>query len=162
MAVIRQRWTVNVTPLEDLSYFVASFGELAFELFEQAGAVIESPLLDELRDYPPVPPNSTYERTYKLRDNWRVRIYANGTDEFVFEVSNDTGYAVWVVGSLATVRETAARFQREFHRAHGWILARDTVQFWYEALLEAFQSRFEDELETFGGFTVSRRARTRL
>lgn len=162
MAVIKSTWKVNVQPLEDLSYFADSFGEEAFDIFEAVGAEIEPLLLDELRTYPPVPPNSTYRRTYKLRDNWQVRIYAAGSDQFRFEVSNDTDYAVWVVGSLAMAREAAARFQQAFHKANGWQLASDTVTFWYEAFLEEYQQRFEDELAEFGGFTLTRRARTRI
>jgi hypothetical protein len=161
MAVIKQNWDVNVQPLEELSHFAESFSEEAFEIFVDVASEIEVPLLDELKHYPPVPPNSTYERTNKLRDNWVVRIYAAG-NEFRMEVSNSIDYAIWVVGSLARIREAAADFQRTFHKANGWQLATDTVQFWYEALLEEYQSRFEDELAEFGSFTLKRRATTRI
>jgi hypothetical protein len=162
MAVIKQAWKVNVQPLEDMAEFAGNLDDKAFQLFEQSTAEIEQGLMDDLRTYPAVPPNSTYERTYKLRDNWSASIGQAGDGLFKFEVSNDTDYAVWVVGSLAQMREAAARFQQEFHRDNGWELATDKVTRWFNRLLEDYQSRFENELAEFGGFTLKRRARTRI
>lgn len=162
MAVIKSTWTVNTAPLEELSHFVDSFDVIGFSLFEQSSAEISPFLLDELKTYPPVPPNSKYKRTFKLRDNWRIDIGQAGAGQFKFEVSNSTDYAVWVVGSLAMAQDAAGRFQRDFHKAHGWQLAGETVSFWFEAFLEDYQTRFEDQLAAFGGFTLKRRARTSL
>lgn len=158
--VIKQAWKVNTQTYDDLSHFVDSFGQIGFSLFEQSSAEITPFLLDELKFYPPVPPNSRYQRTFKLRDGWYVRIGMVGEGQFKFEVGNDTFYAAFVVGSLAQARDAAARFQRDFHKAHGWLLATDTVTFWWMAFLEDYQGRFETELGKFGTFEGGRRART--
>lgn len=162
MAVVKSTWKVDTRALDELSHFASSFNAQAFTLAEQVGAEIAVPLLNELQHYPPVPPGSKYLRTFKLRDGWRIDIGQAGGGQFRFEVSNSTDYTVWVVGSLATAREAAARFQRDFHRANGWFLATDTVTFWFNAFMEEYRERFNAQLSEFGMASGSRRARTRL
>jgi hypothetical protein len=161
MAVVKSTWKVDTAALDNLNHFATSFNSMSFSLFEQVSAEIAPPLLNELQHYPPVPPGSKYIRTFRLRDGWRVDIGAAGDGKFRFEVSNNVDYTVWVVGSLATAREAAARFQRDFHRAHGWFLATDTVTFWFNAFMDEYQERFDAQLASFGITTGGRRARTR-
>lgn len=162
MAVIKQAWKVNAQTYDELSHFVDDFGQIGFSLFEQSSAEIAPLMLEDLSAYPPVPPNSKYKRTYRLRKGWTVSIGMVGEGQFKFEVSNNVDYTVWVVGSLAQARSAAADFQRDFHAEHGWRLATDIVSIWWAAFLEDYQGRFEDELGRFGTFESGRRARTRL
>lgn len=162
MAVVKSTWKADTRALDDLSHFASSFDAMTFSLAEQVSAEIAPPLLNELQTYPAVPSGSRYIRTFKLRDGWRVDIGEAGKGQFRFEVSNSTDYTVWVVGSLATAREAAARFQRDFHRAHGWFLATDTVTFWFNAFMDEYRERFDAQLSEFGMASGGRRARTRL
>lgn len=162
MPVVKQRWTVDAQPFDELSHFARSFGEFAFDIYEETAAEIEPEMLADLQFYPPVPPGSKYVRTFKLRDSWVIRIYPVSESEFVFEVSNDAGYTQWVVGSLAQSVEAAARFQRDFHKKNGWILATETVTFWFETFLDLYESRFDQALGQFGSSSVNRRATTRI
>lgn len=158
---ISQKWVVNTKPLDDLAHFADSFEQIAFGVFDEVAQEIEPLLLDELRHYPPVPPGSTYIRTFRLQEGWHVFILQQA-GSFIIRVSNEVEYSQWVVGSLAQAIAAAAAFQRVFHREHGWQLATETVTFWFEAFMEAFEQRFADELGQFGTFTSRRRARTRL
>jgi len=162
MVVVKQAWKVNAEPLGQGAELIANFQTRAFSLFEQEAAEVAPDLLTDLQFYPAPPPNSTYERTYKLRDGWQMFIGQVSGSLFKFEVSNSVGYTQWVVGSLAQARSAAARFQRDFHRSNGWELATDKVTFWFQKLKASYQARIEEELTRDGIFTLKRRARTRL
>jgi hypothetical protein len=157
---IKQNWLVNAQPYADLMHFVDSFEDMAYGLFVETAAEIEPLLLDELRHYPPVPPGSKYIRTFRLQNGWFVDIIQSG-GEFLFQVGNDVEYAQFVVGSLAQAVAAAARFQRDFHKAHGWQLGAETVTFWFEAFMEEYRGRFNAELAKFGTTSGGRRASTR-
>lgn len=154
---VRQTWTFNTQPIDGLVHFIDSIDQIAYDIFAQSAAEIEAPLLDELRTYPPVPADSKYVRTFKLRDGWRIEIAQAGSGQFIFRVTNDVEYTQFVVGSLALANAAASRFQRDFHANNGWQLASPTIQFWFEAFLEEFQGRFLRELGQFGTITGSTR-----
>jgi hypothetical protein len=73
-----------------------------------------SDIIDEVRQYPPVPITSDYERTYLLYDSWQVgpgRVMGSGLSR---QLLNTAPYAAFVQGD----------FQTHVHQQHGWIKAR--------------------------------------
>lgn len=158
-ALIRSTWQINTRPLDDLAEFAGDFTRLATEIGESVFQDLEEDLLDELRFYPAPPANSTYIRTYRLRDGWNVHLAHEGNG-FAVILTNDVSYAKYVVGSLAKAKAAAARFQAAIHKDR-WPLATETASFWYEAFLEVYQERFAAELAKFGTITASRRTFTR-
>jgi hypothetical protein len=157
--VIRARLSTNTKPLDDLAEFAGDFARIAADIGEDVYLSIEDDLVDELRYYPPPPPNSSYQRTFKLRDGWEVS-YGRDGNGFAIRVENDTSYSKYVVGSLAQARAAAASFQADVHKGR-WVLAADTIGFWFEAFLAEYQTRFTAELSKFGTTSTSRRAFTR-
>lgn len=159
LLVIRSRWKVNTKVLDDLAAFAGDFTRIAGDIGEDLINQFDDGLLDELRYYPPPPANSSYVRTYRLREGWTVTIQRE-SEGFSIIINNPTPYAKYVVGSLATARATAASFQADIHKGR-WPLTTDTVSFWFEGYLEAYQARFMNELGKFGTISSSRRAFTR-
>lgn len=157
--MIRSKWTINTKPLDDLAEFAGDFARIAADIGEDVYRSIEDDLVDELRYYPPPPPNSSYQRTFKLRDGWEVS-YGRDGNGFSVRVSNDTSYSRYVVGSLAQARSAAASFQADVHKGR-WVLAADTVGFWFESFMQEYEARFAAELSKFGTSTTRRRAYTR-
>lgn len=156
---VRSRWAINTKPLDDLAEFAADIGRIAGDLGETAFTQIEDGFLDELRYYPAPPPNSTYVRTFTLRDGWTLSLDRTA-DGFSVVVNNSTRYAKYVVGSLAKARAAAAKLQARIHQGR-WPLAHDTAEFWFEAFFEVYNDLFAKELGRFGVSSVSRRAFTR-
>lgn len=161
MPIISVRINADVTPLEGLEAYLEQFPKKAQEVGREVYEAVRPPLLDELRFYPPVPPGSRYQRTYRLRNNWEVT-FEMTPGGFRFGVSNKTWYAAWVVGSLAQNIDAASRFQREFHARHGWPLASATAGFWFDAFVEEFAQAFMADIGKFANTSISRRAVTRV
>ena len=61
-------------------------------------------LNNEMKQYPPPPPNSTYDRTGLLGRNWSKRVYVTGID-VVGEARNNTSYGQFVQNAptIATI-----------------------------------------------------------
>lgn len=147
----------NVLP--GLSNYAARFNQRVAEIGERAFGALEDVTLDTLRDYPPPPPNSTYVRTYTLRNGWHASITReSGGFAVVFE--NDTSYAKYVVGSLAQARAVAAKAQAWMHKGR-WPLAADTLQAFQDLYLESVNAEIAKDLANYGRVTTSRRAFTR-
>ncbi len=158
--MIRSTWAFDTKVLDDLSEFAADFTRIASDVGERAFGRIHDDLLDELRYYPPPPANSSYARTGRLRDGWIVG-FERRTDGFAIKSENDTSYTKYVVGSFAKSLAAAAAFQALVHQGR-WVLASQTIAFWYDALVEVYQDEFQKEcLSRFGSTLVSRRAFTR-
>jgi hypothetical protein len=157
--MIRSKWRINAKPIDDLAEFAADFENIVYGLAEDSYSVMADDLLDELRYYPPPPPNSTYVRTLKLKNGWKLHLY-RGSEGAHIIVENDVGYTPLVAGSLAQALAAAKAFQARIHQGR-WPLASETVSFWFEAFKEDFDERFTRELGKFGTSTVSRRAFTR-
>lgn len=77
---------------------------------------------DNVRPYPPVPPNSKYQRTYALYRGWHIT-GQGGFDQSLVASSRAGGaareYAVPVHGDLA------GEGQRWYHAANNWKLIAD-------------------------------------
>lgn len=157
--MIRLKVTSNTKPIEDLAAFAGDFVRLSNEMATRAFDRIESDFLDELRYYPAPPPNSTYVRTFTLRDGWTLRV-EEADGGFALVIENDTPYSKYVVGSLAKARSAAAALQADVHRGR-WPLAKDTVDFWQAAFFELYNEEFARELSRFGTTSTSQRAFTR-
>lgn len=157
--MIRTTLSINTKPLDDLIEFADDFARMASEIGEEAYRSIEDDLIDELRYYPPPRPNQKYQRTYRLRDGWRVS-FDRASDGFAIVIGNPTPYTKYVVGSLAQARATAAAFQAWMHKGR-WVLAADTVEFWLEEFLSEYRERFTNELSQFGSSSTRRRGVTR-
>lgn len=155
--MIRASFTVSAEADEGLQrfdQFLKDFDRVVGELASDTFAEIRQPFLNELQFYPPVPPNSRYRRTYRLRNSWTVRLVkVNGAYQ-IFTL-NATPYAKWVVGSFDQRRN----YQTDFHARNGWPLANQTVTFWYAVFQEEYQARFDRYLAGFGIFSVRRRNR---
>ena len=145
---------------KDLEYFARDFTKLSKELADKAFKQIETPLLDELRFYPPERPNQKYVRTFRLKRGWKAGIVSLGVDRFGFFISNNVEYTVYVVGSLAQAESVAARFQADVHK-NRWFLATKTATYWQGVYLETLDDLFADELSSFGTISNRRRAFTR-
>jgi hypothetical protein len=157
--MIRSNWKINTKPIDDLIERAADFGDLVGGLAEEVFAEREAELLYELQDYPPPRPNQKYQRTYRLKNGWEVG--GNRTPNgFEVEIDNSTPYAKYVVGSFAKSRTAAAEFQAEVHQGR-WVLAVDTLNFWYEDFTEDFNQKFAASFAQFGTASISKKAFTR-
>lgn len=157
--MIRSRWKTNTRALDDLAAFAGDFDRIAADIGEEVFREMEGELLYELQDYPPPIPNSDYVRTMTLENGWQLS-FGRRAGEFFVEIENDTFYSKYVVGSLAQARAAAASFQAAVHQGR-WVLARDTVDSWFEDWMQRYSARFAKELSKFGTTTTSRRAYTR-
>lgn len=147
-------------PSKDISQFAKEYNKLAYEAGQEAFSAIREPLLDELKFYPPELPNQRYVRTYRLRRGWKAGVKRINGNTYSLVVSNDTEYTAFVVGSLAKTVSAAQRFQAAIHRGR-WLLATETVQFWFNAYLEEIDKRFTDKFSDFGTVVNRQRAFTR-
>jgi hypothetical protein len=159
LRMIRSKWRINAKPIDGLAEFAGSFNALVGELAEESYRDVEDGMMDELRYYPAPPPNSTYIRTMRLKNGWKIHLDRT-SDGVSIIVENNVGYAPFVVGSLAQALAAAKAFQARIHQGR-WPLASETVSFWFTALKEDFDERFVRELGKFGTSTVTRRAFTR-
>jgi hypothetical protein len=156
---ISSKWKVNVKPIDDLAAFAGSMTQVVQEEAEESFGVIGDDLLDELRYYPAPPPNSTYVRTFELRNGMKVG-FSRTSEGAQVEARNDVRHAKPVVGSFAQDVSAAGAFQAAIHRGR-WPLVSQTLSFWFEAYTEDFDARFFKRLGGFGTSTVTRRAFTR-
>lgn len=157
--MIRSTWKTDITILDDLAAFAGDFDRMSADIGEEVFREIESELLYELQDYPPPIPGSDYVRTLTLKNGWRIS-FGRSIGRFFVVVENATFYAKYVVGSFAQARAAAAALQAEIHRGR-WVLAKDTLDSWFEDFMERYQRRFVGELSQFGSTRASRRAFTR-
>lgn len=157
--VVKSNLKTDIEALDGLEVFLEDIGNMAFEIGERVFNTIKDPLLNELQFYPPVPPNSKYKRTYKLRRGWGVFFIRPSASQFTMTISNEVKYTQWVVGSLAI---NGQRFQRDFHKANGWFQANKTSDFWFNAFNEDFAKEFNAELGEFAKSQSRKRAVTRL
>jgi hypothetical protein len=157
--MIRSTWKINTKPIDDLEAFAGSFAEIVADMVEESYNAFAPDLLDELRYYPPPPPNSTYVRTFTLKNGWRIHLYRTA-DGAQIVIENNVSYTPLVVGSLAQALAAAKAFQARVHEGR-WPLASETISFWFAAVKEDFDERFAKELSQFGTSNVSRRAFTR-
>ena len=163
--MIRTTLITNTSALDEYASYIDHIEERAFEIGQEVYDRLADDVLDELRQYPPEPPGSTYRRTYRLKNGWEI-VIVPAAGGFTIEIRNDatsrTGraYPKYVVGSLAAARATAARFQAWMHKGR-WPLAIDTVNAFYELFLEEYRIRFARELADFGTSATRRRAVTR-
>lgn len=67
-------------------------------------------VLAEIRTYPPPPSNSTYVRTFKLYNSWRIDGPRFTSSGLTTRIVNDTSYAKFVQGNEQTW----------FHEQTGW------------------------------------------
>jgi hypothetical protein len=158
--VVKITVTGSIAPLQDLEAYINSIQKTGRTVAESVWDSIRDPLLDELRFYPPPPPNSRYRRTFRLRRGWKA-LMERTSDGYKIIVSNDTRYTQWVVGSLAQNRSQAARFQAAIHKGR-WPIATDTVTFWLGAFDDEYEKAFNSELEGFAEQYNKRRAFTRV
>jgi hypothetical protein len=163
--MIRTRWIVDTSVLDSLSNYAARFDQRAFEIGERVFDSLADDVLEELRFYPPPPPNSDYERTYRLRNGWQMNIVP-ATGGFTIEILNTATdkrgrpYSKYVKGSLVKARAAAAKAQAWMHKGR-WPLAFDTVQAFYDLFFEAYGEEFQRDLAAYGTTSVNRRAFTR-
>lgn len=135
----------NTTPLAELIGYIEDVDQrvlqvaatVALEAFND----IRQQMLNALQFYPPVPPGSTYKRTFRLRRGWQVDLSIKG-NEIALVVFNPTRYTKWVMGDFETVVAKAARTQREFHRRNGWPLTIETSLFWFDKFKAQFIELF--------------------
>jgi hypothetical protein len=155
---VSSKWKINTKPIDDLAEFARDFEGIVYGLAEQSYNTMADDLLDELQYYPAPPANSTYIRTFALRNGWKIHLQRTSEGVAVI-IENPVGHTVYVVGSLAKALSAARSFQARVH-AGRWPLASETVSFWFEAWKEDFDARFAQELGKFGTSTVTRRAFT--
>jgi hypothetical protein len=175
---ISTRLEVDIQPIEELSYFMTDFQSEVYRIAGYTADEVQPYLLDELYYYPPPAKhpiqwtserqrkfvmaklrrenNIPYSRTYSLRKGWRVGL-AQVADGFAFQVQNDAEYTQFVVGSLAKDTSRARAYQQQFHRKTGWVLASDTITFWFDAFYERLNENVQQELSYIAGDVNTRR-----
>jgi hypothetical protein len=160
--MIRNTLSTDISTEKALELFADEITDIVYDLAQDSFEAVKTPLLDELRFYPPVPAGSKYVRTFALRRAWVARLDRNGRDRVDFVVENNVRYTQWVVGSLAQNPSQARRFQRDFHARNGWPLATETVAFFFEAYEEDFAERFDTSLNKIVSTSTRQRAFTRI
>lgn len=163
--MIRSYLKNDTRVLDSISNYADRFSQRALDIAERVYDRLADDALDDLRKYPPPPPNSKYKRTYRLRNGWRMELVpaAGGfTIEFINDARDKRGvsYPKYVQGSLARARAVAAKWQAWMHKGR-WPLAVDTVNAFYELFTEAYQEEFKKDLADFGVTSTSRRTFTR-
>jgi hypothetical protein len=163
--MIRTYLNVDTRVLDSISNYADRFSQRALEIAERVYNQLADEALEDLRKYPPPPPNSKYKRTYRLRNGWRMELApaAGGfTIVFINDATDKRGrsYPKYVQGSLAKARATAAKWQAWMHKGR-WPLAFDTVDAFYDLFMEAYQDEFKKDLADFGSTSSSRRTFTR-
>lgn len=138
----------EVTVLDENIDFIDTITETMQGIGTTAFSTIKDPFLRDLRFYPPKPAGSRYKRTFKLKRGWKT-FYESIVSGFQIVVSNLVKYTRWVVGSLDTLRSSAASFQRKFHNRNGWPLAFDIVDMWFNIFMDEFDDAFDRELADF-------------
>jgi len=157
--MIRNRWDIDVSSINDLILISDRYTDLVEETGQETFDALYGNLTDELQYYPPPPPDSTYIRTFKLRDGWEIRL--RRTDNGIeVVIENAVSYGKFVVGSLAKAIAAAKAFQAKVHQGR-WPLATETVQFWYQAFVEEFEKRLGEKIRIEVKAKVSKRAFTR-
>ena len=180
---ISTQLNIDIQPIEELSYFLDDFQLEVYRIAEYTSAEVQPFLIDELGYYPPrrqYPAdyplewtserqrkfvmaklrrenNIPYRRTYRLRAGWRVGLSRVGGG-FAFRVENASDYAQFVVGSLAKDTSRAQAYQQQFHRKTGWVLASDTIAFWFDAFTERLNENVQQELGYIAGDGTARRS----
>lgn len=131
--------------LDKLNGYLTTFDDHARKIFYETGVEvfdeIRAQLLTALQFYPPVPPNSTYKRTFRLKRGWQVDLQL-ANDTITLVVFNPTPYTKWVVGTLTNVDAVARATQAAFHTRNGWPIALDTTRFWFDKYKTAFIEAF--------------------
>jgi hypothetical protein len=140
--------------LEKINDFARDLMKVAGDLWQESFEAVRPSFQNELEHYPPEKRGSRYRRTGRLKRGWKLRFVRAG-QAFQIIVENTTPYTKWVVGSFDQRRN----YQTQMHRETGWPLANLTVGFWFKAIEEDFQERYDRYLSGFGVFKVSRRNR---
>lgn len=160
--MIRSSQITDLTVEKGLELFADEITDMVYDIAQDSAELVKPFLLAELQFYPPKPAGSKYVRTYKLKRGWRVLLVRQGRDRVDFVVENDVRYAPWVVGTLAFDVGRARSYQRDFHARHGWPLATETTQFFFEAYQEDFEKRFDAVLRRIVTAKTRARAYTRI
>lgn len=157
--MIRGRIKSDVRVLTGLSNYAGRFEQRVYEAGERSYNKLADVLLDDVRSYPPPPPNSQYVRTFALRNGWTLGILKVGGG-FAIELFNKVPYAKYVVGSLAQALEAASSFQAMVHQGR-WRLVSEIFKAFRELFEEDFNAELVKELNDYGTVTTSQRAYTR-
>lgn len=152
---VRTRLIVDTQPLIDVEQFAKDFTRITGDLAEETGVEIQPEFLGEMRTYPPVPPGSTYERTFELRDKMNVRVVRDGNQTQIIAESR-APHTKWVVGTFDKRR--GAGYQTAKHKQTGWILIARTAGFWQEAYAERYHQKFDAIIPSYFGTFSTRRA----
>jgi hypothetical protein len=185
---IRSTTTLKSTPIDDLIGYLDSFNEIAQEEFDAVFAPIADSALAELRSTPP-PRGSEmfiwstnaeanrraqrwyfaavargdvdtsgghYIRSGKMAEGW-IFTQSSSTGGIAVVVENDSPGSRWVYGSLA---QDGAKYQNPGHGRTGWQVAKETVDFWTEALIEDYLAAMYERLGDFATISSSTRAYT--
>lgn len=185
---IRSTSTFNSKPVDDLIAYTDSFNAIAQEEFDAVFAPIADSALAELRSTPPPRGSEVfvwstnseanrraqrwyfaavargdidtaggrYIRSGKLSDGWIFTQSSSGGAIAVIVENNSPG-SRWVYGSLA---QDGAKYQIPGHKRTGWQIAKDTVDFWMDALTEDYLNAMYERLGDFATVTKSTRAYT--
>ena len=153
--MIRTRIVINNQPLIDLERFANDFARITGDLGEEVGRVVVPQMLDEMQHYPPVPPGSTYVRTFRLKRGMRARVVRNG-NEIQLVAGSEAPYSKWVVGTFDRRR----KYQARNHARNGWPLLVKTTDYWLDVYTDEYRRQFERMIDsTAGKFSTIRRNR---
>lgn len=140
--------------LEQINHFASDFYQVAGDLWQESYEDNRPAFQNEVEYYPPEKRGSRYKRTGRLKRGWTIRFVRNG-QAFQIVVENRVPYTRWVVGSFDQRRN----YQTQMHKDTGWFPVRETKDYWFDAINEDFQERYERYLSGFGVFKVTRKNR---
>jgi hypothetical protein len=135
--------------LATLDKFDEQTRKLAGEVAREVYGELRAQMLTALQFYPPVPPGSRYQRTFRLKRGWVIELdVSNRGDGLQIDlaVKNATPYTQWVVGTLTNVDALARQTQRAFHARNGWPVALDTTRYWFDLYADAFIEALTDAI----------------
>lgn len=178
---LRLRFEADITASQNLRGKLRNVKRIAQEAGQDAFNQIERPLAADLQFVPPEWGNKKRDwqtdtqrnaffasdgfgggiptrRTGAMIAGWTVTFTAVGRG-FRIGISNPVDFTRFVVGSLAKQVSRAARFQQRMHKATGWPLATETVQFWLNEAAEIFKDNMRKAFGTVE-ITTTRQART--
>lgn len=129
-------YTVQIKGVEELANKLYELGEGEWVRVALQGAGID--LVSKARQYPPVPEESTYERTNKLRNSWDWRASRDGDVLSIGTHKGSVPYAEFVM---------SREFQTRTHAWHGWKTIEGIVQLNLERITERIREQLERALK---------------
>lgn len=128
---------IQITGIEDLLKKLDAVGDT--KSLKDGMSSVALSLTSKLKQYPPAPANSSYQRTGTLRHRWTYAVDDDGSEAVI---GNFTPYAPYVQG-----REQ----QRWYHKRTGWQTAEDLLDGKKDDIVKVLRQFIQKALDGKGG-----------